>query len=62
MFPTPDEITSRAHALFVAGGRRGSKISEYWLRAEQELLDRGAERTLARSAPSRCAPRVRRPE
>jgi hypothetical protein len=58
MFPTPDEITSRAHALFAAGGRRVTKISDYWLQAEQELLERGAARTLGRRA--RCAPRSRR--
>jgi hypothetical protein len=60
MFPTPDEITSRAHALFVADGRRVSKISDYWLQAEQELLERGAERALARSSQTRCPPRSRR--
>jgi hypothetical protein len=60
MFPTPDEITSRAHALFVAGGRRLSKISEYWLQAEQELLERGAQRALARPSRTRCAPRSHR--
>ena len=46
MFPTPDEIASRAHALFVLDGRHLTKISEYWRRAEQELLDRGARRAL----------------
>jgi hypothetical protein len=46
MFPTPDEIASRAHALFVLDGRHLTKISEYWRRAEQELLDRGARRVL----------------
>jgi hypothetical protein len=61
MFPTPDEITSHAHALFVAGGRRLSKIPDYWLQAEQELLERGAERALAGCDRTRCAPRSRRP-
>jgi hypothetical protein len=46
MFPTPDEIASRAHALFVLDGRHLTRISEYWRRAEQELLDRGARRVL----------------
>jgi hypothetical protein len=61
IFPTPDEITSRAHALFVAGGRRRAKASDYWLQAEQELLERGARRTLSRPTWTRCAPRSRRP-
>ena len=46
IFPTLEEITSRAHALFVADGRQVIRIAEYWLQAEQELLDRGAQRTL----------------
>jgi hypothetical protein len=46
MFPTPEEIASRAHALLVLDGRHVTKISEYWRRAEQELLDRGARRAL----------------
>jgi hypothetical protein len=45
-FPTPDEITSRAHALFVLDGRQLTKVSAYWRRAEQELLDRAARRAL----------------
>jgi len=45
-FPTPDEITSRAHALFVLDGRQLTKVSEYWKEAEQELLDRAARRAL----------------
>jgi hypothetical protein len=61
MFPTPEEITSRAHALFVAGGRRLTKIADYWLQAEQELLERGARRTLAHPTRMRSAPRARRP-
>jgi hypothetical protein len=61
IFPTPEEITSRAHALFVAGGRRRTKVSDYWLQAEQELLERGARRTLSRPAWTRSAPRSRRP-
>jgi hypothetical protein len=47
MFPTPDEIASRAHALFVLDGRHMTRVSEYWLRAEQELLERGARRVLS---------------
>ena len=49
-FPTPGEITSRAHALFVLDGRQLTKVSEYWRQAEQELLDRAARRALD-SAP-----------
>ena len=45
-FPTPDEITSRAHALFVLDGRQMTKVSDYWRQAEQELLDRAARRAL----------------
>ena len=45
-FPPPDEITSRAHALFVLDGRQLTKVSEYWKQAEQELLDRAARRAL----------------
>jgi hypothetical protein len=61
IFPTPEEITSRAHALFVTGGRRPAKASDYRLQAEQELLERGARRALARPIRTRCAPRSRRP-
>jgi hypothetical protein len=60
IFPTPDEVTSRAHALLAAGGRRTAKISDYWRQAEQELLDRGARRALAARPASARAPRARR--
>ena len=46
--PTPNEIASRAHDMFVAGGRRVTKIFEYWRQAEQELLALAARRALAR--------------
>jgi hypothetical protein len=52
-YPTTDEIARRAHDLFVAGGRRLTKIFEYWQRAEQELLDIAARRTLARADDQR---------
>jgi hypothetical protein len=58
--PTPDEIAARAHALFVEDGRRLTKLSEYWLQAEQELRDLGARRTLERSAKPRRAQRAPR--
>jgi len=45
-FPTPVEITSRAHALFFRDVRQLTKVSEYWKQAEQELLDRAARRAL----------------
>jgi hypothetical protein len=47
IFPAPDEITLRAHALLTASGRRTERIADYWRQAEQELLDRGARRALA---------------
>ena len=57
-FPTTDEIAARAHDLFVAGGRRLTKIFEHWQRAEQELLDLAARRTLVTppNAKSRTPP------
>jgi hypothetical protein len=48
-FPTTNEIAARAHDLFVAEGRRVTRISEYWRKAEQELLDLAARRTLGRT-------------
>jgi hypothetical protein len=60
MFPTPDEIASRAHALFVLDDRHLTKISEYWRRAEQELLDRGARRSWRARAGHRAAVRANR--
>jgi Protein of unknown function (DUF2934) len=59
-FPTAEEIALRAHALFLAGGRRSSKASGYWRQAEQELLDLGARRTLGRLAEQRATSRPRR--
>jgi hypothetical protein len=40
-FPTADEISTRAHALFVRGGR-SRPVAECWRAAEQELLERAA--------------------
>jgi hypothetical protein len=54
-FPTPDEIASRAHCLARAAGGRGES-SAFWRQAEQELLDIGAQRTLARETSSRRIP------
>jgi hypothetical protein len=39
-FPTANQIAERAHELFVSGGRRVSKIPEYWRTAEADLLNR----------------------
>jgi hypothetical protein len=49
VFPTANEIASRAHDLFVTEGRRLTRIFEYWERAEQELLDRGARRAVRKT-------------
>jgi hypothetical protein len=46
IFPTTDEITSRAQALFVARGRDASCIAECRLEAEQELLEQSARRLI----------------
>jgi hypothetical protein len=50
VFPTADQIAARAHTLFVSGGRRLTDLPEHWQRAEEELLDEAARRTLARLA------------
>ena len=44
LLPTCDEIAARAHQLFVADGRRLSRLAEYWHRAETELLERAFDR------------------
>jgi len=46
VLPTSDEIAARAHELFVADGRRVSRLTAHWERAEQELLDRAFKRLL----------------
>jgi len=46
VLPTCDEIAARAHELFVADGRRVSRLTTHWERAEQELLDRAFKRLL----------------
>jgi hypothetical protein len=46
VFPTFDEIARRAHELFVLEGRRLNRIRECWERAETELLNRAARRTV----------------
>lgn len=48
-FPTANEIAERAHDLFVAEGRRVTRIFDYWQQAEQELLDLAVRKTLART-------------
>lgn len=40
LLPTCDEIASRAYELFLADGRRLSRLAEHWQRAECELLER----------------------
>jgi hypothetical protein len=45
-FPSIDEIAERAHVLWVADGRRPDQIVVCWRRAEDELLDRAARRTV----------------
>ncbi len=47
VFPSALEIAERAYELFLADSRRGSE-SEYWRRAEDELLDRAARRATSR--------------
>jgi len=45
-FPSVDEIADRAHILWIADGRRPDRIVECWRKAEEELLDRAARRTI----------------
>jgi hypothetical protein len=45
-YPTADQIAERAHELFISGGRRISRIPEYWRNAEAELLELAAQRVL----------------
>ena len=47
VFPAPLEIAERAYELFLSDGRRWSE-SEYWRRAEDELLERAARRATSR--------------
>jgi hypothetical protein len=44
VFPTPDEIAERAYELCASDEVRGRDITEYWRRAEDELLDLAARR------------------
>ena len=46
VFPTLDEIADRAYQLFVAEGKRADRVTEYWRRAEDELLARAARRII----------------
>jgi len=52
-FPSTDDIAARAHDLFVSGGRRLTRIPEYWKIAEAELLQCAADRVFANEAPRR---------
>jgi hypothetical protein len=45
-FPSIDEIAERAHILWVAAGRRPDCVIGCWRRAEDELLERAARRTV----------------
>lgn len=47
-FPTADEIATRAHELFVAGGRQLARVQDYWTAAEHDLLDRAARRLITK--------------
>jgi hypothetical protein len=49
-FPSIDDIAQRAHALWIADGRRPDTVVACWRRAEDELLERAAGRTVGRSA------------
>jgi len=49
-FPSLDDIAERAHALWIAEGRRPDGVVACWRRAEDDLLDRAAQRTVGRSA------------
>ena len=46
-FPSADEIATRAHEMFVAGGRRIVRLPVYWRLAEAELLEREVQRLFA---------------
>jgi hypothetical protein len=41
--PTAKEIAARAYELFIADGRRVSRVNEYWLQAEEELRLRSVD-------------------
>jgi len=47
-FPSIDDIADRAHMLWIAGGRRPDGVVACWRRAEDDLLDRAAQRTVGR--------------
>jgi hypothetical protein len=48
-YPTTNEIAERAHQIFLSEGRRLDRLSECWRRAENELLDIAARRTIPRT-------------
>jgi hypothetical protein len=48
-FPSLDDIAERAHMLWIAEGRRPDGVVACWRRAEDDLLDRAAQRTVGRS-------------
>jgi len=49
-FPSIDDIADRAHMLWIAEGRRPDGVVACWRRAEDDLLDRAAQRAVGRSA------------
>jgi len=51
--PTHDQIAARAHDLYVKNGRQEGRSMEYWLRAEQSLMQ---ERSRFTSAPANSNP------
>jgi len=46
IFPTEMEIVERAYQLFIADDMRSERVSDYWQRAEEELLDRAARKVI----------------
>jgi len=46
IFPTEGEVLERAYQLFVADDMRSEGVSDYWHRAEEELLDRAARKVI----------------
>ena len=48
-FPSIDDIAERAHFLWVTDGRHPDHVVACWRRAEDDLLERAAQRTIARA-------------
>jgi hypothetical protein len=45
-YPSVDQIAARAHELFISGGRRIARITDYWRAAEAELLAQAARKII----------------